>query len=88
MINYGFANQNNEAYNEYAMTVEMAYDDRLAEQKVAFAGTEDVQKTFRLKANFEEPIMSEFLSFLRFVEYDENEDYLVNKKQIWLEISS
>jgi hypothetical protein len=29
-------------------------------------------KKFRIVANFEERIMHEFLSWLRFVEYDEN----------------
>ena len=31
-----------------------------------------MKRTFRIQVNFEEPIMSKFISFLRFCEYDEN----------------
>jgi hypothetical protein len=34
--------------------------------------TSIVQRQFRVQVNFEEPIMSKFISFLRFVEFDEN----------------
>lgn len=37
----------------------------------------------RVQVNFEEPIMSKFISFLRFAEYDENLPYLYQLKGQW-----
>ena len=42
-----------------------------------------VQRTFRVQVNFEEPIMSKFISFLRFVEFDENIALLYQIKGQW-----
>ena len=44
---------------------------------------EVVQKTFRVQVNMEEPIMARFLSFLRFVEFDENIARLYEIKGQW-----
>lgn len=42
-----------------------------------------VQKQFRVQQNFEEPVMSKFISFLRFVEFDENIALLFQIKGQW-----
>jgi len=42
-----------------------------------------VQRNFRVQANFEEPIMSKFISFMRFVEFDENIALLYQIKGQW-----
>ena len=35
-------------------------------------GSNLIQRTFRVQVNFQESVMSKFISFLRFVEFDEN----------------
>ena len=42
-----------------------------------------VQRTFRVQVNWEEPIMGKFISFLRFVEFDENIALLYQIKGQW-----
>ena len=42
-----------------------------------------VSRQFRVQVNFEETIMSKFLSFLRFVEFDENIALLFQIKGQW-----
>lgn len=44
---------------------------------------QNVQRIFRVQANFEEPIMNKFISFLRFVEFDENVALLYQIKGQW-----
>ena len=46
-------------------------------------GTNVVSRTFRVQVNFEEQIMSKFISFLRFVEFDENIALLYQIKGQW-----
>ena len=82
LLNYGFINLNNDA-NEYPFTVKMADDDMFAAQKSEILNTQAVQKTFRVQVNFEERIMSRFISFLRFVEFDENIALLYQLKGQW-----
>ena len=71
LLNYGFINLNNDA-NEYPFTVRMSPDDVFAQQKCEILNTNVVQRNFRVQVNFEEAIMSKFISFLRFVEFNEN----------------
>ena len=71
LLNYGFINLNNDA-NEYPFTVRMSPDDVFAQQKCEILNTNVVQRNFRVQVNFEEPIMSKFISFIRFVEFNEN----------------
>ena len=71
LLNYGFINLDNDA-NEYPFTVKMADDDQFASQKQEMLSLQNVQRVFRVQTNFEEPIMNKFISFLRFVEFDEN----------------
>lgn len=71
LLNYGFINLDNDA-NEFPFAIKMAEDDPFAQQKMELVSTQAVQRTFRVQANFEEPIMDKFLSFLRFVVFDEN----------------
>ena len=63
--------------------VKMAEDDIYAQQKMEILSTQQVQKNFRVQVNFEERIMSRFISFLRFVEFDENIAHLYTLKGQW-----
>ena len=73
---------NNDA-NEYPFTIKMADDDIYAAQKQEILSTSLVQRTFRVQVNFEESIMSKFISFLRFIEFDENIALLYQIKGQW-----
>merc|ERR1712151_335522 len=78
LLNYGFINLDNDA-NEFPLTVAVTEDDQFHVQKAEMLnGT--TKRTFRCQVNFEEPIMSRFISFLRFCEYDENIAYLYQVK--------
>ena len=46
-------------------------------------GMSPVSRQFRVQSNFEETIMSKFLSFLRFTEFDENIALLFQIKGQW-----
>jgi len=82
LLNYGFINLENDA-NEYPFTVKVAEDDPFAQQKMEICNAAVVQRTFRVQVNFEEAIMSKFISFLRFVEFDENIALLYQIKGQW-----
>jgi histone-lysine N-methyltransferase SETD3 len=69
-LNYGFINLNNDA-NEYPFKVYYNTDDEFIHVKKEMIGDTNDFKKFRVVANFEDRIMIEFLSWLRFVEYDE-----------------
>lgn len=70
-LNYGFINLNNDA-NEVPIKVFYNEDDKMKQVKQEMLkDTTDVKK-FRVVDNFNEKVMQEFLSWLRFVEYDEN----------------
>ena len=71
LLNYGFINLNNDA-NEYPFNIKMEEGAPYAQQKQEILNTGVVQKTFHVQTNFEEHIMNRFISFLRFVEFDEN----------------
>ena len=71
LLNYGFINLNNDA-NEYPFNIKMEEGAPYAQQKQEILNTGAVQKTFRVQTNFEEHIMNRFISFLRFVEFDDN----------------
>lgn len=70
-LNYGFINLNNDA-NEFPFTVPYNFDDPLKQVKKEMIKDYSDSKKFRVVANFEERIMHEFFSWLRFVEFDEN----------------
>ena len=82
LLNYGFINLNNDA-NEYPFTIKMDEDDKFATQKREILGSQLVQRTFRVQANFDEAIMDKFTSFMRFVEFDENIAMLYQIKGQW-----
>lgn len=70
-LNYGFINLNNDA-NEVPLKVYYHLDDQLKQVKQDMIGDHSEYKKFRVVENFEDRIMQEFFSWLRFVEYDEN----------------
>ena len=82
LLNYGFINLNNDA-NEYPLTIKMSDDDQFAQQKMEMLGSNLIQRTFRVQVNFQESVMSKFISFLRFVEFDENIALLYQLKGQW-----
>lgn len=62
----------------------MAEDDMFATQKMELMSGQMVQyKTFRVQVNFEESIMNRFISYMRFVEFDENIAILYHYKGEW-----
>jgi histone-lysine N-methyltransferase SETD3 len=70
-LNYGFINLNNDA-NEFPFKIYYNDDEKFLQVKKELIGDSADFKKFRVVANLEERIMHEFLSWLRFVEYDEN----------------
>ena len=70
-LNYGFINLDNDA-NEYPLRVYYNEDDAFKAVKMDMIGDKSNYKKFRVVEHFDERVMQEFLSWLRFVEYDEN----------------
>ena len=70
-MNYGFINLNNDA-NEVPLVVSYDPSDQWIQVKKELIGDFTHSKKFRVVENFEDRVMHEFLSWLRFVEYDEN----------------
>lgn len=70
-MNYGFINLNNDA-NEVPIKVFYNLDDKMKQVKQDMLKDTSDFKKFRVVDNFNERVMQEFLSWLRFVEYDEN----------------
>jgi histone-lysine N-methyltransferase SETD3 len=70
-LNYGFINLNNDA-NEYPFKIYFTEGDPYIQVKKEMIGENADCKKFRIVGNFEDKVMNEFLSWLRFVEYDEN----------------
>jgi len=70
-LNYGFINLNNDA-NEVPIRIYYNPDDKMKQVKQDMIKDTAEFKKFRVVDNFNERVMQEFLSWLRFVEYDEN----------------
>ena len=70
-LNYGFINLNNDA-NEVPLKVYYNVDDQLKQVKQDLIKDNSEFKKFRVVENFEDKIMHEFMSWIRFVEFDEN----------------
>jgi len=70
-LNYGFINLNNDA-NEFPFKIYYDEDDTTIKMKKDLIGDEADFKKFRVVANLEERVMHEFLSWLRFVLFNEN----------------
>lgn len=71
LLNYGFINLNNDA-NEFPLKIYYNVDDSLKGVKQEMINDPAEFKKFRVVENLEDKVMHEFLSWLRFVEYDEN----------------
>ena len=83
LLNYGFINLDNDA-NEYPLNVELDTFDVNHQQKVEIlSGT--TKRLFRVQADLEEPIVSRFISFVRFQVFDENIALLHQIKSQWLQ---
>jgi protein-histidine N-methyltransferase len=71
LLNYGFINLDNDA-NEVPIRISYNEDDPLITVKKEMINDLADFKKFRVVDNLEDKIMHEFLSWIRFVEYDEN----------------
>src|ERR1700691_413738 len=71
LLNYGFINLDNDA-NEVPIRITYNEDDPLITVKKEMINDQADFKKFRVVDNLEDKIMHEFLSWIRFVEYDEN----------------
>ena len=78
-LNYGFINQPNDA-NEVPIKVYYNTDDTMIEVKKELINDQADFKKFRVVENFEERVMCEFMSWLRFVEFDENITHIYHYK--------
>ena len=70
-MNYGFINLNNDA-NEVPIKVHYNTDDQFIAVKKEMINDNSDFKKFRVVENLEDKVMHEFISWLRFVEFDEN----------------
>ena len=70
-MNYGFINLNNDA-NEVPIKVYYNTDDQFIAVKKEMINDNSDFKKFRVVENLEDKVMHEFISWLRFVEFDEN----------------
>lgn len=70
-LNYGFINLDNDA-DEYPIKIYYNPDDKMKQIKQDMIKDASEFKKFRVVDNLNERIMHEMLSWLRFVEYDEN----------------
>lgn len=70
-LNYGFINLNNDA-NEVPIKVYYNDDDQYLQMKKEMVPEKANFRKFRVVENLEDRIMYEFMSWIRFVEYDEN----------------
>lgn len=70
-MNYGFINLNNDA-NEVPIKVFYNENDTLKSVKKEMINDTAEFKKFRVVENLEDKVMHEFMSWIRYVEYDEN----------------
>ena len=68
-LNYGFINLNNDA-NEVPMLVYLNKNDPSFDVKLKLINETKAFTKFRVVDNLEEKVMSEFISWLRFVVFD------------------
>jgi histone-lysine N-methyltransferase SETD3 len=76
-LNYGFIVENNDG-NEVPIKVYYPESDDKKEMKKEMIHDNSDFKKFRVTDNFNENIMHEFMSWLRFVEFDENITLLID----------
>ena len=82
LLNYGFINLDNDA-NEYPIKVSLSEDDKYVTQKIEMIGGQQGKRTFRVQLHMQEVIMDKFLSFCRFIVFDENLALLYQIKGQW-----
>lgn len=76
-LNYGFIVENNDA-NEVPIRIYYPESDEKKAMKQEMTNDMSEFKKFRVTDNFNDNIMHEFMSWLRFVEYDENITLLID----------
>jgi len=70
-LNYGFINLDNDA-NEVPLKVYFNEDDKYLQMKKDMLSENIQNRKFRVVENLDDRIMFELLSWVRFVEFDEN----------------
>ena len=68
-LNYGFINLNNDA-NEVPMLVYLNKNDQAFDVKLKLINETKPFTKFRVVENLDERVMTEFISWVRFVEFD------------------
>lgn len=68
-LNYGFINQNNDA-DETPLIARLDEADAGYEYKVKQIGLKNTSQKFRVVANLEEKVMTNFLAYCRYVSFD------------------
>jgi histone-lysine N-methyltransferase SETD3 len=82
LLNYGFIVDNNDG-NEFPITLELNPSCPLYSYKLnLLKPSKEFKKTFRLPVNFNEEVVNEYFSFLRFLNYDEDINELINVSRI------
>jgi histone-lysine N-methyltransferase SETD3 len=76
-LNYGFIVENNDG-NEVPIKIYYPETDDHKSMKKEMINDNSEFKKFRVSSNFNDNIMHEFLSWLRFVEYDDNITLLID----------
>lgn len=77
LLNYGFIVESNDS-NEFPFTVELNKNSKHFNFKVQLIASKSLSKVFRLQTNVEDDSFTDFLSFLRFVNYEGRIDILLN----------
>ena len=76
LLNYGFIVEKNDS-NEFPFIVQLSENAALYSYKVQFMQNKELKRVFRLQACFDEQIVIDFFSYLRFIFYDEDPNRLV-----------
>lgn len=80
MLNYGFIVENNDS-NEFPFIVELTPSHAYYTYKLNFMTKDNnnsCKKTFRVQENFNENMIQDFFSYMRFVYFDEDINNLIN----------
>ena len=75
LLNYGFIVEQNDS-NEYPFTIEMNEKVDYFDLKIQFLPNKEFKKIFRVQKSFEENVVLEFMSYIRFICFNEEKHLL------------
>jgi len=78
LLNYGFIVENNCGSNEFPITIELSTNDKYYNQKTKLLNNFGLTRVFRISESLVEQTLIDMLSFMRFVEFDEDINTLIN----------